>query len=170
MSWRSHIDGNDGKARQKTRYVSALFRGRAERARMTLFRSLIISVNDYCNVVVNPPLKCVADQLESSQMAFLRTLRLGVTSCETSGQSYTQRLDVLRWDPVFVRRIRSLLKTTYKLVYGLIPYGEKVFKPLVATGITRTATQLRNHPRSSKFQGQLMELPLHRLIKATHTK
>ena len=137
LSWRSHIDKLETKCHFRIRQINSMLRGRADRAKMQLFKSLVNPVTDYCSVVLNPPYQYQLEILEKTQMNFVRQLRVGVNSQENALESYLKRLEVLKWDPVIVRRIKCLLKLTFKLVSGLVPYGSQVFEAATVTGNTR---------------------------------
>ena len=86
---------------------------------------------DYCSAFLNPTLKCVSDLLEDCQEKFLRTIQLSVLPEGTTDDHYYQRLSVINWDPLIVRRIKHSLVLAHKMLFRHIPCGDFIFEPFV---------------------------------------
>ena len=102
--------------------------------------------------MVNPYLKYISEDLEQPLKEFLRGLHLGVLPEESSDYRYCQRLSVIGWEPIVLRRIISSLCLAYKLVFKLIPCGHQIFSdyiPPSALCASKTRTVAKNlaHPR-----------------------
>ena len=64
LSWKDHISNLITKVKKRLRYISFLFSKSCQRARITLYKSLVLPLLDYCGVVYNPRLKGLTDGLE----------------------------------------------------------------------------------------------------------
>ena len=147
------------KASQRIRYISALFPGRCDRARIMLFQSLVMPLFDYCSTVCSPRLRCVIDVLESPVKRFLRTIQLGILHESSTDDHYCQRLKQIGWDCLVLRRIKLTLLLAYKLIVGIVPHGDLMFETLNSVlsavsvaGSRRSQTQLQGHPLPIQFR------------------
>ena len=66
--------------------------------------------------------------MEIPAKKFLRGLKLGVDRSGTSDEHYRQRLAVIGWDPVIIRRVKHSLILAYKLIFCHLPYGDLLFE------------------------------------------
>ena len=154
LSWKSHTRITARKANGRMRYIQSLFPSNAQRARIMLFQSLVQPLLDYCSTSCIPRLKSHVDEMESPVKRFLRTIHLGVLPEATSDIHYCQRFQQIGWEPLVLRRIKLCLVLTFKLMFGILPYGDQMFEPFeselsVSTiaGNTRAQRQLMEHPR-----------------------
>ena len=153
LSWSDHISNLITKVRKRMRYISFLFSRSCQRARITLYKSLVLPLLDYCCVVYNPRLKGLIDGLEDCTRTFLQSINLGPALEDTSVGRYSNRLRQLGLEPLILRRIRASLILAYKMIFGLIPVSNQFFSPLCldtaglfVSGGTRAAGALRAHP------------------------
>ena len=153
LSWKDHISNLITKVRKRLRYISFLFSRSCQRARINLFKSLVLPLLDYCCVVYNPRLKGLTDGLEDCTRKFLQSVNLGPALEDTSVGRYCNRLRQLGLEPLVLRRIKASLVLAYKMIFGLVPVSNLLFSPLCldaaglsVSGGTRAAGALRAHP------------------------
>ena len=161
LSWKDHISNLITKVRKRMRYISFLFSRSCQRARITLYKSLVLPLLDYCCVVYNPHLKGLTDGLEDCTRAFLQSINLGPALEDTSVGRYCNRLRQLGLEPLILRRIKASLILAYKMIFGLVPVSNLFFSPLrldtaglFVSGGTRAAGALRAHPYPLQLSGQ----------------
>ena len=146
LSWKDHISNLTAKAKKRLRYIMFLFNKSCQRARITLYRSLVLPLFDYCSTVYNPRLKGLTDGLEDCSRAFLRSINLGPALEDTSTGRYISRLHQLGLEPLVLRRVKASLILAFKLIFGLVPVSNIFFSPLcldAVSGGTRGAGALR---------------------------
>ena len=130
LSWKDHVSNVVMKARKRIRYISFLFSRKCQRARLTLFKSLVVPLFDYCAVVCNPRLKGLVDDLEDCVRTFLRSINLGPALEDTSVGRYANRLRQLSMEPLILKRIKASLILAFKILFNLVPVSTPLFVPL----------------------------------------
>ena len=130
LSWKNHISNLTTKVKKRLSYISFLFSKSCQRARITLYKSLVLSLLDYCCVVYNPRLKGLTEGLEDCTRTFLQSINLGPALEDTSVRRYCNRLRQLGLEPLVLRRIKASLVLAYKIIFGLVPVSNLFFSPL----------------------------------------
>ena len=116
LTWKEHVDNTVTKALKRIRYITFLFNRKCQRARITLFNSLVLPLFDYCSVVYCPRLKGLIDDLEGCVRAFLRSICLGPAPEDSSIGRYSSRLRQLEMEPLILKKIKVSLVLAYKML------------------------------------------------------
>ena len=154
------MDKTVTKAPKRIRYITFLFDRKCQRARITLFNSLVSPLFDYCIVVYFPRQKGLVDDLEEYVRAFLRLICLGPAAEDSSISRSSSRLQQLEMEPLILKRIKVSLVLAYKMIFSLVPGNNPFFIPLDSfaagssiAGTTRAAAVLRAHPLPIQLNG-----------------
>ena len=144
--------------RKRTRYIRSLFRFRDSTARITLFRSLVLPLFEYCCPVIRPAEKTPQDALENEVVRFVKTLSLRAPRNDHRG-----RLEELGWNCLTLERLRKSLELVYKMVFQLMPYVDRLFVPYESdisacfvAGNTRSQQHLSLHLYPLKTSGSTL--------------
>ena len=163
LTWKEHVDTTVTKVMKRIRYITFLFNRKCQRARITLFNSLVLPLFDYCSVVCCPRLKGLVDDLEGCVRFFLRSICSGPAAEYSSIGRYSNRLRQLEMEPLILERIKASLVLAYKMVFSLVPVSNPFFIPLdpfaagsSIAGATRAAEALRAHPFPIQLNGPHM--------------
>lgn len=120
---------------------------------MTLFRSLVMPLFDYCVTICNPHQLGLIDGLESCVIHLLKAINLGMVPDASTDERYCHHLREIGWEPLNLRRIKLPFLFTYKLIHKLMPFGECLFQPkiphtaAVVSNSSRSASNLLAYPR-----------------------
>lgn len=157
LNFRCHYELLAARVRKRMRYINSLFRHRDRTARITLFQSLILPLFDYCSPVSYPKFIMSIDASKSCLRHFLKTV---VSSIDLS---YVELLKEQGWDCLLLCQIKRSLELVYKLVFGVVPLGEKLFARFVPeisanaiAGNTRQAMRLAEHPHGLPTTGSVL--------------
>ncbi|GAV04617.1 hypothetical protein RvY_14878 [Ramazzottius varieornatus] len=160
LNWKDHIANLTMEAKKRIRYIRFLFSKKCQGARITLFKSLVLPLFDYCSTVYNPRLKGLVNALEDCQRLLLRSIDLGAALEDTWTERYCHRLRQLGLEPLILKRIKASLILAYKMMSNLVPVSTPFLQPHFtatavpsAAGGTRAATALRAHPFPLQLAG-----------------
>ena len=163
LSWKEHVEKITIKVKKRIHYISFLFSRKCQRARITLYKSLVIPLLDYCGVVNNPRLKGLIDELEGCQRLFLQTINLGDAMEDSSVDRYCNRLHQLGMEPLILRRIKASLILAYKIIFHVVPVGNFLFVEFESVaasnsvaGNTRRIGTIRAHPWPIQLNGSCL--------------
>ena len=112
LSWTSHISTICNKSKQKAAWVLSVFHSRSPMVMLTLYKSLVRSLLEYCSPLWNPSKVSDIQQLESVQKTF--TSR--IAGCQDL--DYWERLQKLSLMSLQRRRERFIILTMWKILHG----------------------------------------------------
>ena len=119
--FRGQIRNVISKAKRLSSWILRTFETRAVRPMITLWRTLVLPVLDYCCQIWSPWLKGLINDLESVQRSFTRRIHgLG-------HMDYWQRLKHLRLYSLERRRERYMIIYAWKIIENLVPGQLKVY-------------------------------------------
>ena len=112
LSWSPHIRAIANKARQKTSWVLSVFHTRTASVMLTLYKSMVRSLLEYCCPLWHPIKISDIQELESIQKAF--TARI----CGIKDMRYWNRLVHLSLMSLQRRRERYIILHMWKILHG----------------------------------------------------
>ena len=139
LSWTTHIKSMADKARQKAAWVFSVFHTRSAETMLTLYKSLVRSLLEYCCPVWNPRKISDIQELEGVQ----RTFTSRIAGCQNL--DYWERLQKLSLMSLQRRRERYILLHMWKILHGEVSNDiriEFVNKP--RTGIKAKVPSIRS--------------------------
>ena len=140
LSWSPHIYTICQKARQKAAWVLSVFHSRRPDVILTLYKSLVRSLLEYCSPLWNPGKIGDIQELESVQ----KTITSNIAGCQDL--NYWERLQKLSLMSLQRRRERFIMLTMWKILHGLTSndlniqfhtrphYGIKAVVPSISRG------------------------------------
>lgn len=130
LSWSLHIATTTKKARSIASWVFSVFKTRNTSVMMTLYKSLVRSILEYCCPLWNPWKIADIQELETVQRSFTRKI-WGVQHL-----SYWERLRHLGLMSLQRRRERYIILQMWKTLQGTCPNDVNIqFNPLSRSGI-----------------------------------
>ena len=129
LSWSKHITEQVIKARGVLYWTLSVFRSRDKDVMMTLYKSLVRSLLEYCCPLWHPSKIRDIEQIEGVQREFTRRID-GYQSL-----SYWDRLQRLNLWSLQRRRERFILITMWKVLNNFIPNPNINFRPLSRLGV-----------------------------------
>ena len=139
LTWTTHIKTIADKARQKAAWVFSVFHTRNQETMVTLYKSLVRSLLEYCCPVWNPKKISDIQELEGVQ----RTFTSRIAGCQDL--DYWERLLKLSLMSLQRRRERYIILHMWKILHGDVSndlHIEFVSRP--RTGIKAKVPCLRN--------------------------
>ena len=112
LSWSPHIHTISDKARQKASWVLSVFHIRSAGVMLTLYKSMVRSLLEFCSPLWNPTKIMDIQELESVQRSF--TYR--IAGCQNL--DYWQRLQKLSLMSLQRRRERFIILHIWKVLHG----------------------------------------------------
>ena len=112
LSWSPHIKAISDKARKKAAWVLSVFHTRSPEIMLTLYKSMVRSLLEYCSPLWNPSKISDIQELESVQKAFTARIA-GVQSTH-----YWDRLKELSLMSLQRRRERYIILHMWKILHG----------------------------------------------------
>ena len=111
LNWTTHIKAIADKARQKAAWVFSVFHTRSEETMLTLYKSLVRSLLEYCCPVWNPKKISDIQELEGVQ----RTFTSRIAGCHEL--DYWERLQKLSLMSLQRRRERYIILHMWKILH-----------------------------------------------------
>ena len=125
-----HIQTLVNRAFKMSGWVLRTFYSRDRTTMLTLYKSLVLSLLDYCSPLWNPNGSAeMCKKVENVQRAFTRKI------CDVNHLNYWQRLNELRLYSVQRRRERYIIIYMFKIIHGLVPNCGISFTTNPRTGI-----------------------------------
>ena len=115
LSWSLHIANAVSKARSKAFWILSVFKTRERSVMLTLYKSLVRSLLEYCCPLWNPSKITDIQLLESVQRTFTNRI------AGLQGTHYWDRLKILKLMSLQRRRERYIILQMWKLLHGLSP-------------------------------------------------
>jgi len=115
LSWSKHVGDMVTKARSKLSWVLSVFKTRDKVVMMTLYKSLVRSLLEYCCPLWDPVMTTEIRLLEGVQRTF--TSRIG----GLYGSNYWERLAHLKLMSLQRRRERYIILTMWKTYHNVVP-------------------------------------------------
>ncbi len=112
LSWSPHIKAISDKARKKAAWVLSVFHTRSQEIMLTLYKSMVRSLLEYCSPLWNPSKISDIQELESVQKAFTSRIA-GLQSTH-----YWDRLKELSLMSLQRRRERYIILHMWKILHG----------------------------------------------------
>ena len=162
LTWKEHVDNTVTKALKRIRYITFLFNRKCQRARITLYNSLVLPLFNYCSVVYCPRQKGLVDDLEGCVRFFLRSICSGPAAEDSSIGRYSNRLRQLEMEPLILKRIKVSLVLAYKMIFSLVPVSNPFFIPLDTFA---AGSSIAGATRAAEAH---LKLSLHRSINGWH--
>jgi hypothetical protein len=115
LSWSLHIANAVSKARSKAFWILSVFKTRERSVMITLYKSLVRSLLEYCCPLWNPPKITDIQLLESVQRTFTNRI------AGLQGTDYWDRLKTLKLMSLQRRRERYIILQMWKLLHCISP-------------------------------------------------
>ena len=112
LDWVGHIRTIAESGRRKAARVLSVFKTRDREAMITLYKSMVRSLLEYCCPLWNPTEIGDIELLEGVQRSFTRRI------AECKGMNYWQRLQYLRISSLQRRRERYIILHMWKMIHG----------------------------------------------------
>ena len=112
LDWEGHIRTIAESGRRKAAWVLSVFKTRDREAMITLYKSMVRSLLEYCCPLWNPTEIGDIELLEGVQRSFTRRI------AECKGMNYWQRLQYLRISSLQRRRERYIILHMWKMIHG----------------------------------------------------
>ena len=112
LSWTTHITGITNKARQKAAWVLSVFHTRSPTVMLTLYKSMVRSLLEYCSPLWNPTKIGEIQELESVQKVFTGRI------AGAKDLDYWERLQYLSLMSLQRRRERYIILHMWKIANG----------------------------------------------------
>ena len=112
LSWSPHIHSICQRARQKAAWVLSVFHSRRPDVILTLYKSMVRSLLEYCSPLWNPNKIGDIQELESVQ----KTITSKIAGCQDL--NYWERLQKLSLMSLQRRRERFIMLTMWKILHG----------------------------------------------------
>lgn len=112
LSWSSHIHNIADKARQKASWVLSVFHTRSPAVMMSLYKSMVRSLLEFCSPLWNPTKISDIQEVESVQ----RTFTTRIAGCQDL--DYWERLQKLSLMSLQRRRERFIIIHMWKILHG----------------------------------------------------
>ena len=169
-TFRQHINNTCQSARNMCSWILRTFQSRSPELMLTLWKSLVIPILDYCSQLWSPSKVGEIQQLEEIQRAFTRKIR------SPAKKDYWERLHKLQLYSLQRRRERYCIIYVWKMLEGLVPnltdrsqivgkstlrFGRTCVVPPVATGTTNRLQRLREESFCVKGPMLFNSLPSH---------
>ena len=125
LSWQQQIKGCISKANQMISWVTRNMILRDQHVMRDVYRSIVRPHLEYCTQLWSPPAKhgnwALIIELENVQRRFTRLIN------DLGTLTYSERLASLKLTTLAERRIRGDLIETFKILSGLVDYGQTLF-------------------------------------------
>ena len=129
LSWSPHIRTISEKARQKAAWVLSVFHTRSSTIMLTLYKSMVRSLLEFCSPLWHPTKIGDIQEIESVQRSFTRR----VAGCQDL--DYWQRLKKLSLMSLQRRRERFIVLHIWRILHGLVSNDLQIqFKDSSRTG------------------------------------
>ena len=139
LNWTAHIKAMADKARQKAAWVLSVFYTRDPTIMLTLYKSMVRSLLEYCCPLWNPQKVSDIQELEKVQRAFTARIA-GVKHLD-----YWERLKELSIMSLQRRRERYILLHMWKILNGAVSNDLKIrFVSRPRTGFKAAVPPLRS--------------------------
>jgi len=120
LTWSGHIATIAENAKRKAAWVFSVFRTRDRGVMVTLYKSMVRSLLEYCCPLWNPTKIQDIQVLEGVQRSFTRRIS------ECKGMDYWQRLQYLGLSSLQRRRERYSILHMWKIMHGLVSNDLKI--------------------------------------------
>ena len=138
LSWSPHIRSICQKARQKAAWVLSVFHSRRPDVILTLYKSLVRSLLEYCSPLWNPSKITDIQELEGVQ----QTITSKIAGCQDL--NYWERLKKLSLMSLQRRRERYIILNMWKILHGLTSNDLNIqFQVRSRTGTTAIVPSIR---------------------------
>ena len=114
-TFRQHINNPCQSARNMSAWILRTFKSRSPELMLTLWKSLVIPILDYCSQLWCPSKVGEIQQLEEIQKAFTRKI------LSPTRHDYWERLDKFHLYSLQRRRERYCIMYIWKMLEGLVP-------------------------------------------------
>ncbi len=149
-TFREHINKMCQSARNMCSWVLRTFKSRSSILMLTLWKSLVMPILDYCSQLWCPMLKGEIQQIEEIQKSFTRKIKMGDRG------DYWNRLSSLRLYSLERRRERYRIIYVWKILEGLVPNLNK--NPIRCTTSLRHGRMCAVPPTSNNVSTSLQSL------------
>ena len=140
LSWSAHVNAMANKARKKAGWVLSVFHTRSPTIMLTLYKSMVRSLLEYCCPVWNPQKLSDVKELEGVQ----RTFTSRIAGCQ--GLDYWARLQKLSLMSLQRRRERYILLHMWKILHGTVSNDLKIaFVKRPRTGVKAVIPPMRKN-------------------------
>ena len=140
LNWTTHIKAITDKARKKAAWVFSVFHNRSPEIMLTLYKSLVRSLLEYCCPVWNPRKISDIQELEGVQ----RTFTSRIAGCQQL--DYWERLQKLSLMSLQRRRERYIVLHMWKLLHGDVSNDIRIeFVSRPRTGIKAKVPSIRGN-------------------------
>jgi ribonuclease P/MRP protein subunit RPP40 len=149
LDWRENIYSCIKEANRMIAWISRIIVNKDKFVMLNIYKTLIRPRLEYCVQLWNPK-ACHGNwsiilDLESVQRKFTRLINgIGILP-------YSKRLNELKLTTLAERRVRGDLIETFKIVNGLVDYGQNVFR-LSRSGSNIVSKSYKNGPVNSKVK------------------
>ena len=175
LSWHEQIKACISKANKMIAWVTRNLIVRDMHVMLNIYKTIIRPHLEYCTQLWSPPAArgnwAMIIELENVQRRFTRLIdNIGTLS-------YSERLRMLKLTTLAERRIRGDLIETFKIVNGIVNYGQNIFKmsrsgtKIISTSSfnkERTIRSLTNSFLSERVLGYWNKLPYYSTMFETH--